>query len=134
MVEGLTYEERQLIADAISAALEKLGVKTESSASCVWTSAELDTFSGARKLSFECIISEMKIKSRLQRLLERNAHTVGGLSGAERHEAAILIWEAEEGDEDCRACKTSCPEDIRKSIYDTGLCEGHAFYALATRK
>jgi hypothetical protein len=76
--------------------------------------------------------AEKEEKSRLEVLLEKNAYGEG-LTQKEKVEAYRLIWagKAENKDKYCWVCgtKNSIP-----SIYDTGLCQGHALYALATRK
>ncbi|MFH1173835.1 MAG: hypothetical protein V1725_01750 [archaeon] len=75
----------------------------------------------------------MEQKSELELLLEKNASREG-LSRAEYKRASFLIGHPEYAEEDCWLCKMSCPQDIEKAIYDTGLCQSHAGYALATRK
>jgi len=76
----------------------------------------------------------MAEKSELQKLLEKNAYGEG-LTDEERIRAVKLIYNPEfnEG-ELCWVCKVSCPDSIEKAIFDTGLCQRHARYALATRK
>ena len=72
-------------------------------------------------------------KSELSTLLEKNAYSAG-LSKEERARAEILMGDPVFSEEDCWVCRTSCPGNVRKSIYDTGLCIAHAGYALVTRK
>lgn len=71
----------------------------------------------------------MPEKSELEILLEKNAYG-GGLTPEEWGRAEKLIGEAKPTEEDCWVCHP--PE--QKTIYSTGLCKGHANYALITRK
>ncbi|MCX6710818.1 MAG: hypothetical protein NTZ02_01890 [Candidatus Woesearchaeota archaeon] len=71
-----------------------------------------------------------KDKSELELLLEKNAYGVG-LTKEEEKRAYYLISHPFFSDKECWVC----PEgDKEKAIYDTGLCQSHALYALATRK
>ncbi|MBI5732864.1 hypothetical protein HY967_02825 [Candidatus Jorgensenbacteria bacterium] len=72
-------------------------------------------------------------KSELQLLLEKNLDDPG-LTDAEYSRAMQLILESPLGEEDCSVCTFSTPDDVNKSICDTGLCKPHAQYALNTRK
>jgi hypothetical protein len=71
-------------------------------------------------------------ESRLQKLLKQNA--AGYITIDEYTEAERLIAAPTLSEEDCWVCKMACPNDIKKSIFDTGLCQGHANYALKTQK
>jgi hypothetical protein len=77
-------------------------------------------------------------KSELEMLLEKNAYTDKGLTPEENRKARQLIENPTYADEECWLCGLSESHNpARKSdqaIYDTGLCQGHARYALATRK
>ncbi|MBI2450543.1 MAG: hypothetical protein HYV47_03335 [Candidatus Nealsonbacteria bacterium] len=73
----------------------------------------------------------MAEKSELEVLLEKNAYGEG-LNKEEYGKALVLIRDAEPGEEVCWVCKMNNQDD--RSIHDTGLCKGHARYALATRK
>jgi hypothetical protein len=72
-------------------------------------------------------------KSEIKQLLEKNAYG-DGLTSEEQKRACQLIADPVFSKEDCLACKMSCPNDIKKAIFDIGLCQGHASYALVTRK
>jgi len=72
------------------------------------------------------------IKSELKELLEKNTEV--GLNRVERSRARQLIAEPVYSKNDCWLCKMVCPKDIKKAIFDTRLCIGHAYYALDTRK
>jgi hypothetical protein len=74
-------------------------------------------------------------KSELEILLERNAYG-GGLTLEQEATAFKLIQAAPLSDKDCWVCSGiyDRPDRIDKAIYDTGLCKGHAAYALATGK
>jgi hypothetical protein len=72
-------------------------------------------------------------KSDLEQLLEKNAYGEG-LTGQERSRALQLINNPDLSKDNCWVCKISCPNNVQKAIFDTGLCTGHAYYALATRK
>jgi hypothetical protein len=75
-----------------------------------------------------------KDESELELLLKKNAYGEG-LTPVEMNRARYLIWaDPVYAKEDCGVCKTSTPNEVDKAIYDTGLCRGHASYALATRK
>jgi len=69
-------------------------------------------------------------KSELEELLEKNAYG-SGLSDEEEKRAWQLIAKPEYADEECFVCPG---QKKGKAIYDTGLCQGHASYALITRK
>ena len=69
-------------------------------------------------------------KSELELLLEKNAYG-SGLTDEEEIRAFYLISFPVFSDVDCWLCPK---EDKKKGIYDTGLCQSHALYALATRK
>lgn len=72
-------------------------------------------------------------KSELEQLLEKNAYGTG-LSPKEQSRARQLIANPDLSEKHCWVCEISCPDDTQKAIFDTGLCQGHAYYALATRK
>ena len=75
-----------------------------------------------------------KDESELEMLLKKNTYGKG-LTPAEMSRARYLISvNPVYAKEDCWVCKTSTPNEVDKAIYDTGLCRGHASYALATRK
>ena len=65
--------------------------------------------------------------SELQKLLYKNAYGVG-LTIGEWSRAKDLISNPEFNEKPCWVCK------VDKSIFDTGLCQGHALYALNTCK
>ena len=72
-------------------------------------------------------------KSELEHLLEKNAYGEG-LTEGEYKRAEQLIKNPVYSEEDCWLCKMSCPNNTDKAIYDTGVCQGHANYALVTGK
>jgi len=72
-------------------------------------------------------------KSELEQLLEKNAYGEG-LTQEEENRARELIAIPVLSKDDCWVCKMSCPNNVEKAIFDTGLCRGHAYYALVTRK
>jgi hypothetical protein len=77
-------------------------------------------------------------KSELEILLEKNAYVKEGLTPEEMEEASKLIENPQYSNENCWVCemverKKSDPR-IDKAIYDIGMCQGHARYALSTRK
>lgn len=72
-------------------------------------------------------------KSELEQLLEKNSYG-SGLTSQEQSHALQLIANPTLSEDDCWVCKMSRPSDIKKAILDTGLCAGHAYYALTTRK
>lgn len=71
--------------------------------------------------------------SELQKLLWENAYGKG-LSIEEYKRATMLINESVISEEDCWVCKMFPENKIDKVIFDTGLCLGHATYALVTQK
>ncbi len=71
--------------------------------------------------------------SELERLLEKNAYGEG-LTGNEQIKAQQLIADPIFSEKNCWVCEMSCPDDVQKAIFDTGMCQGHARQALATRK
>ena len=73
-----------------------------------------------------------KNESELQKLLKKNAYGPG-LTIEEYQRARFLINNPEYTKEDCWCYKPFLGEP-KKTIFDTGLCQGHANYALATRK
>jgi hypothetical protein len=73
-------------------------------------------------------MTEIKEKSELQVLLEKNSTLGTWLFPYEETQAFELIEIAEDTEEVCWLCKNN------KAIYDTGLCKTHARYALMTRK
>ena len=77
------------------------------------------------------ISEEKEIKSELQILLEKNAYGEG-LTEEEYQRALELIRKPIFGNNDCWIC--GMYGDHKKEIYDTGLCQYHARYALLTRK
>ncbi|KYK26224.1 hypothetical protein AYK26_05440 [Euryarchaeota archaeon SM23-78] len=73
-------------------------------------------------------------KSELELLLEKNACGVG-LTPEERLRAHDLITKRPEySKEDCWLCKQVRIDKVEKSIYDTRLCQYHAYAALISRK
>ena len=72
----------------------------------------------------------IKTKSELELLLEKNAYGPG-LSEEEKLRATIIIGIPEFADKPCWVCPK---DDADPAIYDTGLCQSHAYYALMTRK
>jgi len=72
-----------------------------------------------------------KEKSELSELLSKNLSP--GLSEQEVNRVFELVREPEYASEDCLVCDARSPPK-GKAIYDTGLCSGHAIYALVTRK
>lgn len=80
------------------------------------------------------MVEEVKMeKSELELLLEKNAYGEG-LTNEEHLKAQRLIADPVYSEENCWVCKMSCPDNVDKAIYDTGLCQDHARYALVTRK
>lgn len=69
--------------------------------------------------------------SELQKLLKKNAFGMG-LTIGERMRAQELISNPEFGEKSCVPCNLANKKE--KAIFDTGLCQAHAQYALATRK
>jgi len=65
--------------------------------------------------------------SELQKLLYKNVYGVGLIVG-EWNRAMNLIAHSEFSADPCRICKTG------KAIFDTGLCQNDALYALNSRK
>ena len=72
----------------------------------------------------------IKTKSELELSLEKNAYGPG-LSAEERTRAEQLLGSPEFSGKPCWVCPK---HDADSAIYDTGLCQGHAYYALVTRK
>ncbi|MDO8601262.1 MAG: hypothetical protein Q7R46_01110 [bacterium] len=72
-------------------------------------------------------------KSELEQLLEKNAYGTG-LTKEESIRANKLIANPVLSEDDCWVCKISYSKNIKKAIFDTGLCQNHASYALVTRK
>ncbi|MBS3090200.1 hypothetical protein J4433_00330 [Candidatus Pacearchaeota archaeon] len=74
--------------------------------------------------------------SELEKILYKNAYIEIGLTKEEHKRALHLIRHPVFCKDDCWVCKTTytIKERVGKAIYDTGLCQGHALYALATRK
>jgi hypothetical protein len=77
-------------------------------------------------------MTEAQEKSELQTLLEKNVSWFG-LSKFEFGRAAELIETGENTEKVCWICSGFAGEK-HKSIYDTGLCKGHAMRALCSRK
>ena len=77
-------------------------------------------------------------KSELETLLEKNAYTEKGLTKKEMKRTAELINSPEYSEKNCWICeglaKNNKNYEAEKAIYDTGMCKGHATYALLTRK
>jgi len=69
-------------------------------------------------------------KSELMQLLVKN--TRQGLTGEEYRMARQLIANPVYTNKKCGFCKEPIPENM--AIYDTGMCQGHAYYALVRRK
>jgi len=74
-----------------------------------------------------------KTRSELEILLEKNTYGIG-LTPKEKLRAYKLIMNPVYSEVDCWVCKTSSSGEVEKAIYDTGLCQDHALYALITRK
>ncbi len=75
-------------------------------------------------------------KSELEVLLEKNAYG-SGLTREEQNRAVELIVNAEITEKGCWICEMydrDISQEENKAIYDTGVCRGHAHYALSTRK
>lgn len=76
-------------------------------------------------------------KAKLQDLLEKNA-TPEGLTEKEYAKARKLINNPVYSKKKCWLCnmagKNRADYQPDPAIYNTGLCQGHARYALATRK
>jgi hypothetical protein len=75
-------------------------------------------------------------KSELQRLLEKNAYGEG-LTPQEREDALNLIAHPVFSEKHCWVCaivRTHPNDMIENAIFDTGLCQRHASYALVTQK
>lgn len=72
-------------------------------------------------------------KSELEQLLEKNAYGEG-LTEEERNRAVELIADPVFSKKDCWVCKGLCSNNTPKAIFDTGICQDHASYALATKK
>jgi hypothetical protein len=77
-------------------------------------------------------------KSELEGLLERNTYTNKGLTSEEIRRASELIESPEYSGENCWVCemvgRNNKSYQVDSAIYDTGMCQGHARYALTTRK
>lgn len=73
----------------------------------------------------------LQTPDRLSDLLKKNAYTQEGLTQAERLEAEALIEFLPRGEDNCWVCLPNRPQ---KAIAGIGLCQGHATYALITRK
>lgn len=71
-------------------------------------------------------------QSELMSLLVKN--TRDGLTVDEEVRAIQLIGNPVYVSDVCALCKMNNPDTAHKSIYDTGMCQDHAAYALATRK
>jgi len=70
-------------------------------------------------------------KSELEQLLEKNTYGPG-LSIEEFYRASKLILDNPVfSKKDCWLCKMYNPDNIKKAIFDTGLCQDHAMYALS---
>lgn len=67
---------------------------------------------------------------RLQEILEKNAS--GGLSRTELGEAVQLIKDPVYSEKNCWLCKMH--DRYSRSIYDIGLCQGHAYSVLGSGK
>jgi hypothetical protein len=70
--------------------------------------------------------------SELERILVKNA--LGIVTQEERNRAYHLIVNGQPGEENCRLCEMSVPNNIDKAIAGTPYCRGHALYLLATQK
>lgn len=78
-------------------------------------------------------MERVEIKSELQKLLEKNASPGESLTKEEEKRAYQLIANPVLSEDDCLVCKMM-PGRAGKAIFDTGLCGGHALYALAAKK
>ncbi len=76
-------------------------------------------------------------KSELEILLEKNSYGEG-LTPEEFERAGELISNPEYSKQTCSICeglkKNASVYHACSAIYDTNLCQGHAIYALITRK
>jgi len=83
-------------------------------------------------------MSKKSKKPNLEFLLEKNAYTEKGLDAKEFIQALELIINPDYAEENCCICELfgGNGQDYLpdKAIYDTGLCQDHAIYALYTRK
>lgn len=68
--------------------------------------------------------------SELQKLLYKNAYGIG-LTIGEWNRARHLILNPKISEERCRVCTDAIKA---RAIFDTGLCQDHALYALNSRK
>jgi len=80
--------------------------------------------------------SDGRKKSELEILLERNLMRSPHLTKEEHSKACELIDDPVYSTEECWVCKMYKKDnpnypDVRPAIYDTGLCKGHAGYALS---
>lgn len=73
------------------------------------------------------------VKSELRQLLEKNS-SGQGLTEIEYGHVHELLAEPLVTSDDCWLCAMIDSPDTAKSIYDTGLCRDHVFYALSTGK
>ena len=78
-----------------------------------------------------------KQPSELEQLLEKNTYG-GGLTIHEFNRALVLIGDPLYAKAECWVCSTFPSREKKalehRAIYDTGLCQGHAHYALVTQK
>ena len=83
-------------------------------------------------------MSEEVKRSEIGTLLIKNSSTEEGLTIDERARAEELILNPEVSEDTCEICEMLHRSDpnyrVDSAIYDTNLCQGHAFYALRTRK
>lgn len=96
--------------------------------------ADIEYQPGADGGQYPCVILKKSAaipKSELEQLLEKNAYGVG-LTVEESRRARHLIANPELSEENCWICKMH--DRVNKAIFDTGLCPGHAHYALVSKK
>lgn len=73
-------------------------------------------------------------KSELEQLLEKNAYGSGLTREEFRRAGKLILINPVFSKKDCWVCKMYNPDNIKKAIFDTSLCQDHAMYALSSRK
>lgn len=75
-------------------------------------------------------------KSELKQLLEKNAGVTAPLFTEQDYWRARQLIEENPtpSEDDCWVCTMARPRGVRKAIFDTHLCPGHALRALNERK
>jgi len=77
-------------------------------------------------------VEKIAEKSELSLLLHKNACTDEGITQEEKERAKQLIANPEFSEKVCWLCEMTNRKE--SAIFDTNMCQSHAYHVLATRK